>query len=217
MAAFRRSSPSAVRPDGGHLAASGPHRPRAGATPAEGSGGIDVARRLLGRAPARQSGGGRPDPAQGRRDRPPGQDHPADGARARDRRTGRDGGPPDPRRRPVRPVRQGHRGDHPGPGACLPRARRRRRDRGVSAPLWLLAPPPFSRTLGMPTVVRPRPEAARDLGASVGGMQMTVSVYIMGLAVGQLAYGPLSDRFGRRPVLMAGVTLYAAARLAAGV
>ena len=42
-------------------------------------------------------------------------------------------------------------------------------------------------------------------------MQLTVSVYILGLAVGQLVYGPLSDRFGRRPVLMAGMALYAAA------
>jgi DHA1 family bicyclomycin/chloramphenicol resistance-like MFS transporter len=73
----------------------------------------------------------------------------------------------------------------------------------------------FSGTLAMHIFVPALPEAARDLGASVGGMQMTVSVYIMGLAVGQLAYGPLSDRFGRRPVLMAGLTLYALAGLAA--
>ena len=85
----------------------------------------------------------------------------------------------------------------------------------MSAPLWLLTLITFSGTLAMHIFVPALPEAARDLGASVGGMQMTVSVYIMGLAVGQLAYGPLSDRFGRRPVLMAGLTLYALAGLAA--
>ena len=83
------------------------------------------------------------------------------------------------------------------------------------APLWLLTLITFSGTLAMHIFVPALPEAARDLGASVGGMQMTVSVYILGLAVGQLAYGPLSDRFGRRPVLMAGLVLYALAGLAA--
>ena len=87
----------------------------------------------------------------------------------------------------------------------------------MSAPLWLLTLITFSGTLAMHIFVPALPEAARDLGASIGGMQMTMSVYIMGLAVGQLAYGPLSDRFGRRPVLMAGLTLYAMAGLAAAL
>ncbi len=39
-------------------------------------------------------------------------------------------------------------------------------------------------------------------------MQMTMSVYIFGLAVGQLAYGPLSDRFGRRSMLSLGLVIY---------
>jgi DHA1 family bicyclomycin/chloramphenicol resistance-like MFS transporter len=59
------------------------------------------------------------------------------------------------------------------------------------------------------------PHAARDLGASVGAMQLTVSLYILGLAAGQLVYGPLSDRFGRRPVLMAGLVVYTIAGFAA--
>ncbi|MBV8406972.1 MAG: multidrug effflux MFS transporter [Alphaproteobacteria bacterium] len=59
------------------------------------------------------------------------------------------------------------------------------------------------------------PEAAHDLGSSIGGMQMTMSVYILGLAFGQLVYGPMSDRFGRRPVLIGGLVLYSIAGLAA--
>ena len=85
----------------------------------------------------------------------------------------------------------------------------------MTAPLWLLTLITFSGTLAMHIFVPALPEAARDLGASIGEMQLTMSVYILGLAVGQLAYGPLSDRFGRRPVLIAGLALYTVAGLAA--
>ena len=85
------------------------------------------------------------------------------------------------------------------------------------APLWLLTLITFSGTLAMHIFVPALPEAARSLGASIGEMQLTMSVYIFGLAVGQLAYGPLSDRFGRRPVLVAGLVLYTLAGLAACV
>jgi len=85
----------------------------------------------------------------------------------------------------------------------------------MSAPLWLLTLITFSGTFAMHSFVPALPEAAHALGASLGEMQATMSVYIFGLAVGQLAYGPLSDRFGRRPVLMAGLVLYAAAGLGA--
>ncbi|MGD9880284.1 MAG: multidrug effflux MFS transporter [Reyranella sp.] len=85
----------------------------------------------------------------------------------------------------------------------------------MSAPLWLLTLITFSGTFAMHSFVPALPEAAQALGASLAEMQATMSVYIFGLAIGQLAYGPLSDRFGRRPVLMAGLVLYAAAGLAA--
>ena len=41
-----------------------------------------------------------------------------------------------------------------------------------------------------------------------GTVQLTLGLYLVGLAVGQLAYGPLSDRFGRRPLLLGGLGLY---------
>lgn len=89
--------------------------------------------------------------------------------------------------------------------------------RAAHAPLWLLALVTFSGTLAMHIFVPALPIAARSLGAGIGEMQMTVSLYIFGLAVGQLVYGPLADRFGRRPVLLAGLALYTAAGLAAAL
>jgi Bcr/CflA subfamily drug resistance transporter len=83
------------------------------------------------------------------------------------------------------------------------------------APLWLLGFVATTGTLAMHIFVPALPHAAADLGASVGAMQLTISLYIFGLAVGQLIYGPLSDRFGRRPVLMGGLALYTAAGLGA--
>lgn len=85
------------------------------------------------------------------------------------------------------------------------------------APLWLLALVTFSGTLAMHIFVPALPIAAASLGASVGAMQMTVSLYIFGLAVGQLVYGPLADRFGRRPVLLWGLGIYCVSGLAAAL
>lgn len=91
------------------------------------------------------------------------------------------------------------------------------RKAGRVPPLWLLALITLSGTLAMHMFVPALPRAARDLGASAGALQSTVSVYILGLAVGQLVYGPLSDRYGRRPLLIAGLVLYTVAGLAAAV
>jgi len=88
---------------------------------------------------------------------------------------------------------------------------------GLAVPLWLLALFTFSGTLAMHIFVPALPSAAHDLGASIGTMQMTISLYIYGLAFGQLIYGPASDRFGRRPVLMVGLVIYAISGLVAAL
>ena len=85
----------------------------------------------------------------------------------------------------------------------------------VSAPLWLLALITLSGTLAMHIFVPALPHTAHDLGASAGAAQWTLSAYILGLALGQLTYGPVSDHFGRRPVLAAGLVVYALASVAA--
>lgn len=58
------------------------------------------------------------------------------------------------------------------------------------------------------------PDMTRVFATDVSHVQMTMSVFIGGFALSQLVLGPLSDRFGRRPVLLAGIALYLAASLA---
>ncbi|HSR55244.1 MAG TPA: multidrug effflux MFS transporter [Alphaproteobacteria bacterium] len=52
------------------------------------------------------------------------------------------------------------------------------------------------------------PALASEFQVPVGTAMLTISVFFVGFGVGQAFYGSLSDRFGRRPVLMAGVGLY---------
>lgn len=57
------------------------------------------------------------------------------------------------------------------------------------------------------------PLIAADLGASEGQVQLTASLFLAGFSLGMLFYGPLSDRFGRRRLLLGGIALYMAASL----
>src|SRR2546429_5491805 len=52
-------------------------------------------------------------------------------------------------------------------------------------------------------------------GADAGAVQLTLSLFLFGMAVSQLVLGPLSDRFGRRPVMLAGLALTVVAHFAA--
>ena len=58
------------------------------------------------------------------------------------------------------------------------------------------------------------PHIGAALGASNASVQLTMSVYIVAFAFGQVLHGPLSDKYGRRPVLLAGFAIYLAATLA---
>ena len=55
---------------------------------------------------------------------------------------------------------------------------------------------------------------AQSLQSPTVLVQQTLSIYFMGMALGQLIYGPLSDRFGRKGPLMIGLALYAVSSLA---
>jgi DHA1 family bicyclomycin/chloramphenicol resistance-like MFS transporter len=58
------------------------------------------------------------------------------------------------------------------------------------------------------------PEIARLLNAPAAQVQLTISVYLVGLACAQVIFGPLSDRHGRRPVLLSALGAYLLASLA---
>src|SRR3954462_139870 len=58
------------------------------------------------------------------------------------------------------------------------------------------------------------PVLATTFGRDISIAQMTVSLYMVGIACSQIIMGPLSDRFGRRPVLLSGLGLMVAASVA---
>src|ERR1700691_1425502 len=68
---------------------------------------------------------------------------------------------------------------------------------------------PLSMDMYLPSL----PDIAHVLAAPTARVQLTVSSYLIGFAVGQVIYGPLSDRHGRRPVLLAALALYVASTL----
>jgi len=68
--------------------------------------------------------------------------------------------------------------------------------------------------LSIDTYLPSLPTIVRDLRASAGAGEDTLAVFFAGLAIGQLFYGPASDRLGRRGPILFGVSLYVAASLA---
>jgi len=68
---------------------------------------------------------------------------------------------------------------------------------------------PFSTDMYVPSM----PGIGTAFGATTQQVQLTISSYLVGFAVGQIVYGPLSDRYGRKPVLVAALLLYCTATL----
>src|SRR5450755_3804844 len=61
------------------------------------------------------------------------------------------------------------------------------------------------------------PAIGAGLRASPGETQATVSAFLAGMAVGQMFYGPASDRLGRRAPILLGTVIYVAASIACGL
>lgn len=72
---------------------------------------------------------------------------------------------------------------------------------------------PLSTDMYLPSL----PDIAHQLSASTAQAQLTLSAYLVGFAVGQIVYGPVSDRHGRKPVLLAALGLFSAATLVCAV
>ncbi|MFE6747631.1 multidrug effflux MFS transporter [Kitasatospora purpeofusca] len=73
----------------------------------------------------------------------------------------------------------------------------------------LVALGPLTTDLYLPGL----PAIAEDLAAQPAAVQLTLTFSMFGVAAGQLLFGPLSDRFGRRPPLLAGLVVYTLASI----
>jgi DHA1 family bicyclomycin/chloramphenicol resistance-like MFS transporter len=84
---------------------------------------------------------------------------------------------------------------------------------GLVLLVWITISGTFPIHLFVPAL----PDVARGFHATAASAQLTITLYIVGLSIGQLIYGPISDRFGRRPILLFGLTVYTVASIAASL
>lgn len=87
----------------------------------------------------------------------------------------------------------------------------------LPAALLLMAPFDILASLGMDIYLPVVPAMPELLGTTPAVIQLTLSLYMLLLGAGQLIFGPLSDRIGRRPVLLTGAVLFVLASTAAAL
>jgi MFS transporter, DHA1 family, multidrug resistance protein len=86
----------------------------------------------------------------------------------------------------------------------------------MTFPVWLPALLGFLTAVGSVSIdmyLPAFPAMARELGNIQGGAQITLATFFVGLAIGQLTFGPLADRLGRRAPLLAGMFIYTLATI----
>jgi DHA1 family bicyclomycin/chloramphenicol resistance-like MFS transporter len=86
-------------------------------------------------------------------------------------------------------------------------ARGERSRRAPSIPLLFAMM--FAGQLGTQIYLPGLPDIARDLETTMSAAQAMIAIYLGAFAFAQLVMGPLSDRFGRRPVIMIGLAVFA--------
>ena len=80
--------------------------------------------------------------------------------------------------------------------------------------LWLVTGCMMLQPLSTDLYLASLPGMAADFGVSPAAVQQTLSLFVFGFGTAQLVSGPLSDRYGRRPVLISGLALYLVSGLA---
>jgi len=86
--------------------------------------------------------------------------------------------------------------------------------RGTPALLAVLIAATALGPLSLNIFIPSMPGLQTAFGAEYGTVQLVLTLYLVGLAGAQLVHGPLSDRFGRRPVMLGGLALHLAGSLA---
>src|ERR1700752_2235812 len=72
---------------------------------------------------------------------------------------------------------------------------------------------PLSMDMYLPSL----PAIGEALHATTPQVQLTISSYLLGFAAGQIIYGPVSDRYGRRPVILVALLIYGVATVVCAV
>jgi DHA1 family bicyclomycin/chloramphenicol resistance-like MFS transporter len=80
--------------------------------------------------------------------------------------------------------------------------------RAAAPPLLLLVLLAGQQPLALNFIAPATPGLARSLATDYGTIQFTLTLYLVAVAVSQLVSGPLSDRYGRRPAVIASMALY---------
>jgi len=74
--------------------------------------------------------------------------------------------------------------------------------------LFLLASMTALGPLGTDMYLASLPDMAKEFGVPASSAQVTLSIFLLGFAVGNIIVGPLADRFGRKPIMLGGLAIF---------
>jgi len=79
---------------------------------------------------------------------------------------------------------------------------------GVSSTVLLLTPLVFSFAIALDIYIPAVPEIMRVLRTTQAGVQLTLSLFVIAMGIGQLLFGPLSDQYGRKKLALASAAIF---------